>query len=464
MTFLVVVRALMRQFARPSREMIGHKKSPSLFPGRFFVHWPIDNMYIPIILSMMYFSRRDQRPVPTGLKNEKRLPRQESASGRKAEFQLLEGNDMSIIEENALPSRPEVAALPVYNAGISASVARQLSGRQDIAALASNENPYGVSPSVTIALRTIDPSRYSDSSASALRHALSKKLDVGVERITCGNGSEELIAALCRAYLQKGDVVLTVSPCFGLHEIEPMAAGAEVDKVPMTEELDFNIDVLEEKLARRPKIVFISSPSNPVGVALALPALERLLAATLPGTLFVLDEAYLEFIDADYPDGLKVLENWRGLSWVVLRTFSKAYGLAGLRVGYGITSNAGIARAMRSTLTPFNVNSVAQAAAIAALEDDGWMCDATTRIKADRIILTERLRKMDVRVVPSQTNFLYLDLGKESAPVAKALLQKGIIVKPWMEANYTNFLRVSIGTAKDNERFVQELKPLLALT
>ncbi len=119
---------------------------------------------------------------------------------------------------------------------------------------------------------------------------------------------------------------------------------------------------------------------------------------------------------------------------------------------------------MRSTLTPFNVNSVAQAAAIAALEDDGWMCDATTRIKADRIILTERLRKMDVRVVPSQTNFLYLDLGKESAPVAKALLQKGIIVKPWMEANYTNFLRVSIGTAKDNERFVQELKPLLALT
>lgn len=371
---------------------------------------------------------------------------------------------MPLIEEHTLQSRPEVAALPVYNAGITASVARQVSGRQDIVALASNENPYGVSPAVTVALGSIDPSRYSDSAAATLRHALSAKLGVGIDRIICGNGSEELIAAICRAYLQKGDVVLTVAPSFGLHEIEPMAAGAHVVKVPMTDMLDFDIDKLEYQLARRPKIVFISSPSNPVGVALSQPQLERLLAATLPGTLFVLDEAYFELIDSDYPDGLKVLENRQGLSWVVLRTFSKAYGLAGLRVGYGISSEAVIARAIRSTLTPFNVNSVAQAAATAALQDEGWMRNATARIKADRVILTERLRKMGVRVVPSQTNFLFLDLGKEAAPVAKALLQKGIIVKPWMEENYTNFLRVSIGTAKDNERFVQELTPLLALT
>lgn len=382
---------------------------------------------------------------------------------RNEQRHFVEGPDMSLIEENALKSRPEVASLPVYNAGITASVARRVSGRQDIAALASNENPYGVSPVVTAALSAIDPARYSDSATSTLRHALSEKLGVGIERITCGNGSEELIAALCRAYLQKGDVVLTVSPSFGLHEIEPMAAGAKVIKVPMTDKLEFDINELEKQLAQRPKIVFISSPSNPVGVALALPELERLLAATLPGTLFVLDEAYFEFIDSDYPDGLKVLEGRYGLSWVVLRTFSKAYGLAGLRVGYGISSEAGIARAMRSTLTPFNVNSVAQAAATAALQDEGWMRSAIARIKADRIILTGRLSKMGVRVVPSQTNFLFLDLGKEAAPVAKALLQKGIIVKPWMEPNYTNFLRVSIGTTKDNERFAQELAPLFGL-
>ena len=380
------------------------------------------------------------------------------------ERHLVEGPDMSLIEENALKSRPEVAALPAYNAGITASVARRVSGRQDVAALASNENPYGVSPAVTAALSGIDPSRYSDSAASTLRHALSDKLGVGIERITCGNGSEELIAALCRAYLQKGDVVLTVSPSFGLHEIEPMAAGARVVKVPMTDKLEFNIDALDEQLARRPKIVFISSPTNTLGVALALPELERLLNATLPGTLFVLDEAYFELIDSDYPDGLKVLQNRTGLSWVVLRTFSKAYGLAGLRVGYGVASDAGIARATRSTLTPFNVNSVAQAAATAALQDEEWMQNVTARIKADRVILTERLRKMGVRVVPSQTNFLFLDLEKDAATVAKALLQKGIIVKPWMEANYTNFLRVSIGTAKDNDRFAQELELLLTLT
>lgn len=357
--------------------------------------------------------------------------------------------------------RAEVAALPPYNAGISVAVARQVSGLQDIAALASNENPYGASPAVATALGALVTARYSDSSSEALRRALSDRLGTTQDHIVCGNGSEELIAALSRAYLKQGDTVLTISPCFGLHEIEPMAAGARVIKVPMTSDFDYDIHRLVGELATPPKIIFISSPSNPVGKALSRTELDRLLDAVRPGTLFVLDEAYFEFIDSDYPDGLRVLQAREGVSWVLLRTFSKAYGLAGLRVGYGVVSDPSIARAMRAVLTPFNVNAAAQAAAIAALQDDGWMRQATARIKRDRAILAEQLRTAGIRVVSSQTNFLFLDLATEAAPVAKALLQKGIIVKAWMEAGYTNFLRVSIGTAEDNERFARELRRLL---
>ncbi|WP_454817390.1 histidinol-phosphate transaminase [Labrys neptuniae] len=370
---------------------------------------------------------------------------------------------MHSVQKKALRPRQEVATLPLYNAGISIAAARLASGRQDIAALASNENPHGTSPAVPTALGSLVPSRYSDSACTALRRALSAKLGADSDRIVCGNGSEELIAALCRAYLGKGDAVLTIAPCFGLHEIEAMAAGAQVTKVPMTAAFDYDVDALVRELARGPKIVFISSPSNPVGKALSRPQLDGLLDAVQPETLFVLDEAYFELIDPDYPDGLGVLADRAGLSWVVLRTFSKAYGLAGLRVGYGITSDDGIARSMRTTLTPFNVNAAAQVAAIAALGDEGWMRGAVAQIRRDRTLLADRLRVMGVGVIPSQTNFLFLDLATEAASVADALLRKGIIVKPWREAGYTNFLRVSIGTAGDNERFARELGHALGL-
>lgn len=370
---------------------------------------------------------------------------------------------MQSLPENSFSPRKEIAALPIYNAGISAAVARRVSGRQDIAALASNENPYGSSPAVSAALAALVPSRYSDSASGALRQALSEKLGTPSDRIVCGNGSEELIAALCRAYLQKGDTVLTISPCFGLHEIEPMAAGAHVIKAPMTAAFDYDVDALVRELTRRPKIVFISSPSNPVGPALSRPAIDRLLDAVHPTTLFVLDEAYFELTDPGYPDGLKVLADRSDLSWVVLRTFSKAYGLAGLRVGYGISSDKGIAKAMRAAVTPFNVNAAAQAAAIAALQDEAWMLEATAKIRLERTNLADRLHQLGVHVVPSQTNFLFLDLATEAAPVASALLQKGIVVKPWMETGYTHFLRVSIGTAGDNERFATELGRVLGL-
>lgn len=360
--------------------------------------------------------------------------------------------------------RPSIRKLPAYNAGISVAAARMASGRDQIAALASNENPYGSAPGVALALAALATARYSDSASVRLREALAARLQVGAERLVCGNGSEELIAATARAYLGEGDRVLTVSPFFGLHEIEPLAAGADVVKVPMTVDFCFDVDRLVTELASAPKIFFLATPSNPVGVALKRAELDRLIAAARPETLLVLDEAYLEFLDPDYPDGLELLKARPDLSWIVLRTFSKAYGLAGLRVGYGIASHDGIARALRSALTPFNVNAAAQAAAVAALEDQAWMSDATARIRRDRQRLADRLAALGLRVIPSQTNFLFVDVKTDAAEVAKALLARGIIVKPWLEKGYTRFLRVSIGVPQDNDRFATELADILALS
>lgn len=363
--------------------------------------------------------------------------------------------------KKALRPRPEVTALPPYNAGMTASLARKISGRQDVAALASNENPYGSAPAVQEALRAVCPSRYSDSASGGLRSALSEHLGIPVEQIVCGNGSEELIAAVSRAYLSKGDVALTIAPSFGLHEIEPLAAGAKVVKVPMTADMNYDIPALETALASAPKVVFLSSPSNPVGRALTGSQLDCLIAALRPDTLFVFDEAYFEMIDPGYPDGLRMLSRHADKNWVVLRTFSKAYGLAGLRVGYGVASDTEIARSIRACLTPFDVNAAAQAAAVAALSDEDWMQDATQKLRDSRESLARRLHAMNITVIPSQTNFLFLDLGREAGPVAKDLLQRGVIVKAWAEANYTRFLRVSIGLPEENERFAQELGRIL---
>ena len=352
---------------------------------------------------------------------------------------------------------PHVAALPPYNAGLSLDAARRASGREDIARLASNENPDGCSPHVLDALRGFDPSRYADPACTALREAIGAFLKAAPDRIVCGNGSEELIAAVSRAALEPGRDVLTVAPSFGLHEIEPLAAGARVQKIAMREDFGFDLDALEAALRNGPALFFLSSPWNPVGPALDASGLRRLAeAAKGLGTLFVLDEAYFEYGGDALPDAQQILAQ-AGLPFVILRTFSKAYGLAGLRVGYALASDAALARTMAAAKTPFNVNGAAQIAALAALADQDWMRASVAKLEGRRAALTEGLQAAGFRVAPSRTNFLFVDTGGDSAEAAAALLSQGIIVKPWREAGFERFLRVTIGTASDSERFLAAL-------
>ncbi|PTM93612.1 histidinol-phosphate aminotransferase [Mycoplana dimorpha] len=366
-------------------------------------------------------------------------------------------NEMTIA---GIRLNPHVAALPPYNAGMNIAVARKLSGHDEIAALASNENPHGCSPKVAAALAGLDPSRYADPACVALRAALSAKLDVAPERIVVGNGSEEMIAAICRAALQPGASVVTVSPGFGLHEIEALANGARVVKVPMAKDLGFDIDAIVASMAEKPAIIFLSSPSNPVGPALDHAALSRILAAVPKETLFVLDEAYFEFTDGDTPDGLEALRD-TGLSHVVLRTFSKAYGLAGLRVGYAVASDERLARTMTSAKTPFNVNAAAQIAAVAALEDEEWMRRSVAAVKAERERMAAAIAAMGLFAPKSQTNFLFLDVRRDSQAAMEHFLSEGIIIKPWKEKGFETFVRVTVGSPADNDRFLAALERLL---
>jgi len=359
---------------------------------------------------------------------------------------------------SALSFNPHVAALPVYNAGLNVAVARSMSGREDIARLGSNENPYGCSPSVMRALAgsAFEPWRYADPACRALRTALSARVGASFDEIVIGNGSEELIAAISRALLVPGAKAITVIPSFGLHEIEPLAVGAVVSKVPMTAKLDFDVEALERALGGAPQVFFLPSPWNPVGPALDRASLERLARAAAPSTLFVLDEAYREFADPGIPDGIELLRGL-GIPHVVLRTFSKAWGLAGLRVGYAVCSDAEIARVITAAKTPFNVNAAAQVAAIAALEDEAWMHEYVARILAERERVRQALTVLGLRVAPSQGNFLFFDCGSDSSKLSGDLVKEGIIVKPWREPGYEQYLRASIGLPEENDRLIAAL-------
>ena len=365
-------------------------------------------------------------------------------------------------------ARPEVPPLPAYNAGLSSDAVRERYGVTEIARLASNENPYGASPAVARALVDLAArvGTYPDANCTALRAAIAARTGVAPERIVVGNGSEDILQMLCQAFLSQGDRVLTQRPAFGLHEIYPRMMGAQVELLALTPALGFDVDAWCTALARGPKIAMLANPSNPVGCMFTAQAFERLLTATPAHTLLVVDEAYYEYAcHADgYPDVLALLRG-RAMPWIVLRTFSKAWGLAGLRVGYGLASDAALVQLLDRVRTPFNVNHAAQTAALAAWGDEDFMRRGVTETVRLRGRLAARLAALPgVRVAPSATNFLFLDLGRPNAPVNEALLAQGLIVKPWKEAGFEHFLRVSIGTEKDNARFVAALLVAMAQT
>lgn len=362
-------------------------------------------------------------------------------------------------------ARPASRSLGVYNAGLSAEAVQQKYGIAHIAKLASNENPLGASPQVVAALQADAglSAIYSDASSAALRSALAADTGVQAASIVIGNGSEDILHMLALAFLNPGDRVVTLIPSFGLHEIFPRMMGADVTLVGVDDQQQFDIPAWEQALATPAKMVIFSNPSNPVGCMLNREGFARIIDAAPQDCVLVIDEAYFEYCetDPDYPDSLRVLAG-QSRPWIVLRTFSKAYGLAGLRVGYGLACHPEMVNLLDRVRTPFNINRSAQVAAVAALQDKQHVHDSIALVTRQREMVAAELSALGFNVAPSHANFLFFDCGQPGTTLAQRLLTYGVIIKPWRETGYENWVRVSIGNERDNRQFIDSLKQILA--
>jgi len=359
-----------------------------------------------------------------------------------------------------LPAPDYILAIQPYEPGKPCEELEREYGISDAVKLASNENPLGPSPMAAAAVSRCLKSlpRYPDATGYRLTRQLAAKLGVAPANIVLGNGSDDLIGMLARVFLQPGDEVLIPKPSFLMYDITVRAAGAVPVYSPLRQ-LVIDLEDLAKRLSPKTRMVFITNPHNPTGSVVTRAAMDSFLAALPAGVVVVLDEAYVEFVqDPDSPDGRAYLDENRLL--VALRTFSKAYGLAGLRIGYGIMPQA-VAELIHRIRQPFNTNTLAQAAACAALADSEHLARTLKAVHDGLAYLQEGLRRMHVHYFPTEANFFLVDLERDAAAVNQKLLRQGVIVRPMGGYGYPHFLRVNAGLPSENERFLKALAAAL---
>ncbi len=354
---------------------------------------------------------------------------------------------------------PGVRGLVPYEPGKPIEELERELGVTDAIKLASNENPYGPSPKAQAAgaKALAHVSRYPDGGAFALKRALAGKLALSERQITLGNGSNDVLELIARTFLSPGEVAVCDQYAFAAYPISVRGIGAQMIMVPSCD-YAHDLKAIAAALSPSVRMVFLANPNNPTGTWFGRDALERFLAVCPVSTIVVLDEAYFEYVsDAAYPDGRTLLDRHPNL--IVVRTFSKVYGLAGLRLGYALSSIA-LAELMNRLRQPFNVNAVAQAAAIAALGDQAYVADMVAVNAAQREGLRAALVALGVTALPSVGNFLCLKV--DDAPrLYQALLRKGVIVRPLGPYGMTHHLRVTVGRPEENARFLRELGALM---
>ena len=360
-------------------------------------------------------------------------------------------------------ARPGVQKLSTYVPGKPVEeLAREFGLRpQDIVKLASNENPLGPSPAVREAIAAALPelTRYPDGNGFALKQALAAKSGVNTAGITLGNGSNDILELVARAFVGPEHEVVFSDHAFAVYPIVTQAVGARAVSVP-AKDWGHDLDAMAAAITPSTRVVFIANPNNPTGTWIERDALEAFLDRVPENVIVVLDEAYTEYVETDdVPNGVDYLGRYSNL--LVSRTFSKAYGLAALRVGYGL-SHPAIADALNRVRQPFNVNSLALAAALAALEDEAYLIESRRINRIGMQQLEEGCAALGLSWIPSRGNFLAIDLGREAAPVFQGLLREGVIVRPVANYGMPNYLRVTIGLPVENQRFLDALKQVLA--
>jgi histidinol-phosphate aminotransferase len=357
--------------------------------------------------------------------------------------------------------QPYIESLKPYVPGKPTADAARETGLQDVVKLASNENPLGPSPQAVQALEraVANVHLYPEGSSRELTLGLARSLGVEAGQVFVGSGSNEVIELLIRTFTAHDDEALLCQGSFLMYKVSLQAHGRRFREVPMAPGFRYDLEAMARALSPRTRLVFLANPDNPTGTAFGRKALEAFLPAVPEDCLVVLDEAYFEFVDwAEYPNGLDYLARWPNL--VVLRTFSKAHGLAGLRLGYGVMRPE-LVGYLHRTRMPFHVSSLAQAAGLAALADAEHLAKTRALNLAELPRVRAELLALGLTVPESHGNFVFVDLGRPAAPVADALLARGVIVRPVPGYGFPQALRISIGLPAWNAKMLSALHAVL---
>lgn len=359
--------------------------------------------------------------------------------------------------------RPNVLTMHPYSPGKPVDEVKRELGLERVVKLASNENPLGPSPKAVAAVQAAASKMhiYPDGAAHDLRTALSRKFGIATNQIIVGNGSDELIHLLGLVLLDEDSEMMMGDPSFSRYDAAAHLAPAKLVKVALDGNYRHDLPAMAKAVTGKTRLIWVANPNNPTGTVVRKADVDAFLNDIPEDVVVVLDEAYFEFAAdlPDFPDSLDYIKAGRP-NVVGLRTFSKAYGLAGIRVGYGFAPFA-IADAIERAREPFDVNSLAQVAAVAALEDDEHIQRTVETNRRGLASLAGAFEAVGAKPMESFANFVFADLGRPARPVFDALLRRGVITRPGDVLGNPNCLRVSVGTDEEMEIFVNELKAVM---
>ncbi len=356
---------------------------------------------------------------------------------------------------------PGVAGLHPYQAGKPVEELEREYGVSNAIKLASNENPLGPGKKAVAAMQSVqqEVSRYPDGNGFKLKQLLADQLNVKSENFTLGNVSSEILELVARTFVTPENQVIFSEHAFAVYPILTQAVGAEAVITP-AKNWGHDLDAMRNAVTDRTRLIFVSNPNNPTGTWLTSDQLHKFLSS-IPDHIFVLvDEAYFEYVEeADYPSSIKWINEFPNL--IITRTFSKIHGLAGLRVGYGI-SHPEVAELLNRVRQPFNSNSLALAAAKAALQDSDHINRSIETNSAGLKQLIAAFKKMGLKYIPSVGNFICVEFEQDGLEIYKALLHKGMIVRPIGVYGMPNHLRITVGSEQENKQFIQSLGEVLS--
>jgi histidinol-phosphate aminotransferase len=359
--------------------------------------------------------------------------------------------------------RETIKGVKPYVPGKPIEELQRETGISSIIKLASNENALGPSP---LAMKAINENikkinYYPDANSYYLKQKLARKLLVSPEEILITNGSNEALSLFMETYINPGEEGIMGNPSFPEYERILRVVGGVPVKIPVNSDFALDLEAMLEAVNKNTRIIFLCSPNNPTGTIIKKETIKSFLKCLPDNILVIIDEAYLEYIDnSNYFNSLDFLSE--GYPVVLLRTFSKIYGLAALRIGYAIASQE-LINPVHSVREPFNVNFLAQVAAIAALDDVEHVTKTKKMIQKEKKFLEKSLLELGLSWVPTEANFIFVNLGVDSKIVFEHLLQRGVIIRTGDIYGYPNFARVTIGTHIENQRFIDELTDVLAL-